>query len=67
MAEQSHQYHLVDPSPWPALGAVAALIMAGGGIMLMHDVTPWLFYVGVALLLYTMFRWWSDVINEAEY
>ena len=35
MAEKSHQYHLVDPSPWPALGALAAMTMAGGGIMLL--------------------------------
>ena len=25
-----HDYHLVDPSPWPIVGAVAAFIMAVG-------------------------------------
>ena len=67
MAEQSHSYHLVDPSPWPVLGALSALILASGAIMFMHDMTPWLLYAGVALLLFTVFRWWGDVIREAEY
>ena len=46
-----HQYHLVDPSPWPVVGALSALVLAGGGIMLMHGITNWVFYIGVALLL----------------
>ncbi len=62
-----HQYHLVDPSPWPVVGALSALVLAGGGIMLMHGITNWVFYIGVALLLFTMFGWWRDVIHEAEH
>jgi len=27
-----HDYHLVDPSPWPAVGSVAAFILAIGAI-----------------------------------
>jgi len=27
-----HDYHLVDPSPWPAVGSVSAFIMAVGAI-----------------------------------
>ncbi|MFQ5958047.1 MAG: cytochrome c oxidase subunit 3 [Alphaproteobacteria bacterium] len=61
-----HDYHLVDPSPWPAVGALAALFLAGGGIMLMHDITNWVFYVGILLVFITMFGWWRDVIREAE-
>ena len=26
-------YHLVDPSPWPALGAVAALFLTAGTVL----------------------------------
>src|SRR5258708_39935324 len=26
-----HEYHLVDPSPWPAGGPVSAFVMADGG------------------------------------
>ncbi len=28
-----HDYHLVDPSPWPAVGAVGAFVLAVGAIM----------------------------------
>ena len=27
---QKHPYHLVDPSPWPAMGAFSSLVLAGG-------------------------------------
>ncbi|MDU6242508.1 MAG: cytochrome c oxidase subunit 3, partial [Bradyrhizobium sp.] len=31
-----HDYHLVDPSPWPFVGSVSAFIMAFGAIAWMH-------------------------------
>ena len=64
---RAHEYHLVDPSPWPAVGAFAALVIAVGGILLMHDIADWLFYLGVLLVLFTMFGWWREVIREAEF
>ena len=30
-----HDYHLVNPSPWPLLGSVAALVLTMGGVMWM--------------------------------
>jgi len=62
----THPYHVVEPSPWPVLGSLSAGILAAGGIMYMHDVTPWVFPLGVLMVLYTMYVWWRDVINEAE-
>ena len=35
-----HDYHLVDPSPWPIVGAVSAFIMAVGAILWMHVGSP---------------------------
>ena len=60
-------YHLVDPSPWPVVGAIAAGTMALGLVLYMHDVTPWLMPVGVVLILLTMALWWRDVIKEATF
>ncbi|MFZ5608298.1 MAG: cytochrome c oxidase subunit 3 [Pseudomonadota bacterium] len=34
---RDHDYHLVEPSRWPAVGALAAFIAALGGILAMHD------------------------------
>ncbi|MFX7098684.1 cytochrome c oxidase subunit 3, partial [Acinetobacter baumannii] len=38
MAAQAkhHDYHLVDPSPWPVVGSISAFIMAVGAIGWMH-------------------------------
>ena len=65
-----HDYHLVDPSPWPAIGATSAFIMAVGAIGWMHHsfgAAPYLFGAGAIGVLYTMLSWWRDVINEAEH
>ncbi len=76
----SHDYHLVDPSPWPILGAIAGGILFFGFLLFMHPdffgeglegaltaTGPWLFAPGVALLFVTVWFWWRDVIREAEY
>jgi len=65
---KNHDYHILAPSPWPLIGAMAALAMASGAIMWMHSVAHggWLFLAGVAGVLFTMFCWWSDVIKEAH-
>ena len=65
--ERKHPYHLVDPSPWPIVGAVAALILAVGLIWYMHGKGPWLFALGVVGMLYTMLMWWRDIVREAEH
>ena len=70
MTEQhvpGHDYHMVEPSPWPALGSLGALLLAGGAIMFMHGFSPWVMIIGILLVLYTMFVWWRDVVGEATF
>jgi cytochrome c oxidase subunit 3 len=64
--EKKHPYHLVDPSPWPLVGAIAGGVLAVGGVLYMHDITPWLVPVGLILIIATMVLWWRDVVREAE-
>lgn len=73
MSEKHHDYYLVDPSPWPLLGAVSAMILAIGGVLFMHDVSfghmklgVFLAPLGLGMVLYTMFVWWRDVIREGH-
>jgi cytochrome c oxidase subunit 3 len=68
MADQTvnHDYHLVNPSPWPFIGSISTLILAIGAVAWMKDWTPWIFFIGLAGVLYTMYAWWSDVIREAH-
>tara|TARA_R110002124_G_scaffold44422_5_gene135480 strand:- start:5103 stop:5936 length:834 start_codon:yes stop_codon:yes gene_type:complete len=63
---KNHDYHMVEPSPWPFVGSVATLIMAMGGVFWMHHWTPWVFFIGLVGVLYTMYAWWSDVVKEAR-
>jgi cytochrome c oxidase subunit 3 len=60
----AHPYHLVDPSPWPILGAISAGTMAVGAILFMHGEGPLLLIVGFLFVLACMFVWWRDVIKE---
>ena len=39
-AAPEHDYHLVNPSIWPFIGAISALVMAMGGILWMHQPGP---------------------------
>ncbi|MCP5080345.1 MAG: cytochrome c oxidase subunit 3 [Alphaproteobacteria bacterium] len=76
----NHQYHLVDPSPWPIIGSIGAFLMAVGGIGFMRYLKEesvsllgipisgwWLFAIGLLVVLYTFFMWWRDVTNEAQH
>ena len=63
---QEHDYHLVDPSPWPIVGAISALITAIGAITFFHGAPPWVLIIGLLGVAYTMIVWWRDVIYEAQ-
>src|SRR5262245_52786380 len=60
-----HQYHLVDPSPWPLVGSMCAGLLAVGAVLYMHNYGSWLLIVGVIAVLAMMAGWWRDVIKEA--
>ncbi len=70
-----HDYHLVDPSPWPFIGSVSALVMAIGAVIWMKTGQggvfgikgPWIFAIGISGVLATMFGWWRDVMFEGVY
>jgi cytochrome c oxidase subunit 3 len=79
-AKPNHDYHLVNPSPWPAIGSLSAFILAVGAIAYFKSrkgeelmlfggdlsvVGPWIMFIGFAGVLYTMFAWWSDVVKES--
>ncbi|MFZ0719839.1 MAG: cytochrome c oxidase subunit 3, partial [Xanthobacteraceae bacterium] len=65
-----HDYHLVNPSPWPAIGATSAFFVAVGAILRMHQMVsyaPVIMGAGIIGVAYTMIGWWRDVIHEAEF
>ena len=36
-AEKKHDYHLVDPSPWPIYTSFSCLVLALGAVYYMHQ------------------------------
>ncbi len=72
-SQAKHPFHMVNPSPWPALGAFSALILAIGGVLYFHkspvfgmeNLGLWKLFPGFALVLFTMFAWWRDVVRES--
>ncbi len=71
-----HDYHLVDPSPWPLVASVGALFMAFGAIIWMRSMGggeglfgvtgPWVFAAGAATVIAVAYLWWRDIIIEAH-
>lgn len=65
-------WHLVRPSVWPLIGALAAGLMTGGTVMFMHKVkignidlgAGWPL-IGLLGVLAVMFFWWRTIIHEA--
>ena len=68
----NHDYHIIDPSPWPLIGSIGALVMAIGGIAYMRGLedreflfagfdlataTPIMLGLGLLVVLYTMYGW----------
>ena len=41
-SEKKHDFHLVDPSPWPIFSSFASLILAFGAVYYFHTKTLWL-------------------------
>ena len=72
-AKPNHDYHLVDPSPWPLIGSVSAFVSAVGAVAWMKSMPlfgvqmgAYVFGAGMLGVLYTMAGWWIDVVREAE-
>ena len=61
-----HDYHLVDPSPWPIVGAVSAFVTAVGAILWFHGNGAWIVIPGLIGIAFTMIFWWRDVIRESQ-
>ena len=77
-----HDYHLVNPSPWPLTASLSLLTMAFGAVVMMKglvgkDATGiaqillskghwYLLAAGFSGLILTLICWWGDVIKEGQ-
>jgi len=81
-ATPHHDYHLVNPSPWPLVSSIAVTTMMVGAVVWMKGLVgddagqvaqallakgdKALFFAGLAGVLVSMFGWWADVIKESK-
>ena len=65
---KNHDYHILAPDPWPIIGAFSALALTGGGVMWLHanPYGKFICIAGFAMVLVTMYSWWSNTIKEAH-
>lgn len=71
--EPNHDYHLLNPSPWPAFGALSGFVLAMGAVIYLHpdmvgaDSVSWMAIIpGFAMVIITMYYWWRDVVRESH-
>jgi cytochrome c oxidase subunit 3 len=77
-SDVKHDYHLVNPSPWPFIASIGALLAAIGAVVLWKGLSAdesnfflgkghWtLFTIGMVTLILTCVGWWGDVIKESK-
>ena len=79
---KQHDYHIIDPSPWPILSSIGAFVLMFGAVCFMRwlhgaefmlfgvDMAAifkfWLFAIGLIITLYSMGAWWADTIKEGN-
>ncbi len=67
-----HDYHLVNPSPWPIVGALSAFVLTVGAVIFMKGIfgiaqgNVMVMGLGFLGVIITMFGWWGDVLREAR-
>lgn len=62
-----HPFHIVSPSPWPLLTALAMWLFLGGLVFALSAKTFVLFFLGSFILLLSCSCWAFDIIVESSY
>lgn len=62
---KNHDYHILPPSILPFMSAIGAFTMLSGAVLWFKNPSlPWIFFIGLAIVLYSMFEWWSAMVHE---
>ncbi|MCQ8879872.1 cytochrome c oxidase subunit 3 [Pseudoalteromonas shioyasakiensis] len=72
MNQNYDKYYVPAQSPWPIVGAVALFLIAVGAALTVMQVNSeggsgqYILYGGIAILLYMLFSWFKNVIDESH-
>ncbi|MGL9717445.1 MAG: cytochrome c oxidase subunit 3 [Wolbachia sp.] len=69
MKSKEHDFHLVNPSPWPIAVSAAILILALGLVGALHKQVSGILglILGISAVSGVLSYWWKDVVKEAIY
>lgn len=67
MSKYNHPYHLVNVSPWPLVGALGTITLVSGIVSWFHLFNINIFYIGILIVILTIFQWWRDIIRERTF
>jgi len=59
-------FHLVERRPWPFTGSVGAIFLTGGITAWFHGLSSILIFIGLFLIIVTIYQWWRDVVREGS-
>ena len=63
----SHEhYYVPSESAWPIISTVALFFLALGGGILINNGSSVLFFIGLAMLAYIFYGWFSKVVEESD-
>ena len=60
-------YFVPSQSRWPFVGSISMLVLMVGVASWLNDASwgRWTFFIGMAMLVFTLFLWFGDVIRES--
>jgi cytochrome c oxidase subunit 3 len=59
-------YHLVEPSPWPIIGALGGFLWVFGIVIAAHYHNYMVLVAGTLIIITTMAGWWRAVVKESR-
>lgn len=68
-SSENHPFHIVDPSPWPAVMSVCLFDFLSGAVLYMHNYKGGYIsmLIGLVFVVFAMVRWFSDIVVEATF
>nr|YP_009500758.1 cytochrome c oxidase subunit 3 [Trioza urticae]AWU49109.1 cytochrome c oxidase subunit 3 [Trioza urticae] len=65
--KKNHQFHLVDPSPWPLIISFVILNYVSFSILFFNTKIKLPMTISLIMIIWIMFTWWRDVQRESTF
>lgn len=68
MAQVEGSYYVPHGSRWPIVGSVGMIVMLASAANWMngHSLAEWTFWLGLSIIIFMVFGWFSTVIGESQ-